>query len=85
MVVPPFGIFLFPLNTNDFRNYLFTGCGSCNAKMMSLYFAGVAGLDNLDLMTKTLDRANRFKLPMSVGGMSTNRLRMLMAAAGRRK
>ena len=48
-------------------------------------FSGVAGLDNLDLMTKTLDRAKQFHLPMSVGGMSTNRLRMLMAAAGRRK
>ena len=60
--------------------YLFV----CHCKFF-MYFSGVAGLDNLDLMTKTLDRANRFKLPMSVGGMTTNRLRMLMAAAGRKR
>ncbi|XP_060563172.1 uncharacterized protein LOC132722671 [Ruditapes philippinarum] len=42
---------------------------------------GVAGLENLDMMTKTLAQ-NR--LPMSVN-MNTNRLRMLMRTVGRRR
>ncbi|XP_045176374.2 uncharacterized protein LOC123536930 isoform X2 [Mercenaria mercenaria] len=42
---------------------------------------GVAGLENLDIMTKTLDQ-NR--LPMSVN-MNSNKLRMLMRTVGRRR
>jgi len=47
---------------------------------------GVAGLDNFDVMTKTLDRTrNRSPMMMSMPRMNTNRLRMLMEAQGRRK
>lgn len=67
-------------NLNDFDDTEYSTNRNSRKKRIS-----VAGLDNLDLMTKTLDRAKQFHLPMSVGGMSTNRLRMLMAAAGRRK
>lgn len=43
---------------------------------------GVAGLDNLDLITKTLAQS---RLPMSVNGMDSSRLRSLMQAVGKRR
>lgn len=43
---------------------------------------GISGLENFDLMTKTLDQS---RLPMSVSNMSFNKLRSLMRQAGRRK